>query len=167
MERTGLEPPFLTVYTGISCPQTWATGRNLLQLGRWGAAQCVIGREQACSDSCRTRRSSAMTRTDVSPAYVPWMSIKGQAWGMRTYVKHWEFREYCTELFIKWILCEFDLAHVEIANATDFEVFVDDLLGVWSRVKKQTIAVNIRWVFFVGSWIERYPRSLPRLAPVR
>jgi hypothetical protein len=22
MERTGLEPPFLTVYTGISCPQT-------------------------------------------------------------------------------------------------------------------------------------------------
>jgi hypothetical protein len=49
-------------------------------------------------------------------------------------------------------LCELDLAHVEVANATDLEVFMDDLrVGVGRRSRQvsyhseRTVGV-LRWV---------------------
>jgi hypothetical protein len=37
-------------------------------------------------------------------------------------------------------LCELDLAHIEIANATNFEVFMDDLPNAMVDIKAQAIA---------------------------
>jgi len=44
-----------------------------------------------------------------------------------TNIEHGELAQDGAELLIECILAEFDLPHVEVANATDFEVFVDDL----------------------------------------
>ena len=46
---------------------------------------------------------------------------------MTIYIEHREFREDCTKFFIKSVLREFDFAHIEVADATNLEVFVDDL----------------------------------------
>ena len=48
-------------------------------------------------------------------------------YGSRTYVDDREFLENGTELFVKRILGKLDLAHVEVTDAADFEVFMDDL----------------------------------------
>ena len=72
-----------------------------------------------------------MTRTDAGPVYVPEQfffknpKVRRKAEG--TNVEHGEFREDRAELLIKGILCELDFAHVKVANATDFKVFVNDL----------------------------------------
>lgn len=66
---------------------------------------------------------------DAGPVYVPGVTIgesqrhhKGE-----TYVEHREFGEDRAELFVKRILREFDLAHVKVTDATDLEIFVNDL----------------------------------------
>ena len=65
---------------------------------------------------------------DASPVYVPTVTIKeSQKHKGETYVEHGEFGEDRAELFIKRILREFDLAHVKVTDATDLEVFVNDL----------------------------------------
>jgi hypothetical protein len=69
-----------------------------------------------------------MIRTDVGPVYVPGVTIEEpQKHKGETYVEHGEFGEDRTEFFIKSILREFDLAHVKVTDATDLEVFVNDL----------------------------------------
>jgi hypothetical protein len=67
-------------------------------------------------------------RTDVGPAYVPGITIgEPQKHKRETYVEHGEFGEDRAELFVKSILREFDLAHVKVTDATDLEVFVNNL----------------------------------------
>jgi hypothetical protein len=44
-----------------------------------------------------------------------------------TYVEHREFGEDGSELLVKAVLGELDLAHVEVSYPADFEVFVDNL----------------------------------------
>ena len=44
-----------------------------------------------------------------------------------TDIEHGETSQDRTELFVERILGELDLAHIEIADSTDLEVFVDDL----------------------------------------
>lgn len=44
-----------------------------------------------------------------------------------TDVENRELREYGIELFIKRVLGELDFSHVEVANATNFEVFMNNL----------------------------------------
>lgn len=115
-----------------------------------------------------------MTRTDAGPVYVPEQffflktpKVRRKAEG-KTHVEHGEFREDRAELLIEGILCELDFAHVEVANATDFKVFVNDLR--WLSVEDDkiwTITVNVRWAFSAGSWITQYPRSRPPLAPAQ
>lgn len=94
----------------------------------------VIGRGQACSDSYHTRRSLETKETDANPVRIPEVSrgfgIKNKA---RTYIKHREFREDRTKFFIKRVLRELNLAHIKIADATNLEVFVDDLLD-WTKI---------------------------------
>ena len=46
-----------------------------------------------------------------------------------THIKDGELAQDSTELLIKRVLRELDLAHVEVADATDFEVLVDDLIA--------------------------------------
>ena len=43
------------------------------------------------------------------------------------YIKHREFREDCTKFFVESVLCELHFSHIEVADATNLEVFVDDL----------------------------------------
>ena len=45
-----------------------------------------------------------------------------------TYIEHRKFREDCTKFFVKCVLRELDFAHIEVADAANLEVFVDDLL---------------------------------------
>jgi hypothetical protein len=45
-----------------------------------------------------------------------------------TYIEHREFGENRTQFFVESVLRELDLAHIKVADATDLEVFVDDLL---------------------------------------
>ena len=67
-------------------------------------------------------------RTDAGPVYVPGVTIgKPQKYKGETYVEHGEFGEDRAELFIKRILREFDLAHVKVTDATDLEVFMNNL----------------------------------------
>ena len=47
-----------------------------------------------------------------------------------TYIEYWKVSEDGTKLFIKRILGKLDLAHVEVSNATNFEVLVDDGRGL-------------------------------------
>ena len=49
--------------------------------------------------------------------------------GARTHVDYRELLKYSSELLVERILRELDLAHVEVADATDFEVLVDDLIA--------------------------------------
>lgn len=42
-------------------------------------------------------------------------------------VEHREIVQDCAKFFIKCILREFNLAHIEVAYPADFEVLVDDL----------------------------------------
>lgn len=67
-------------------------------------------------------------RMDASPVYVSCVTIEeSQKHKGETYVEHGEFGEDRTELFVKRILGEFDLAHVKVTDTTDLEVFVNDL----------------------------------------
>lgn len=68
---------------------------------------------------------------------------------VRTHIEDRELGEDSTQFFIERVLCEFDLAHVEIAYAADLEVFVDDLehhqLLDIEMIKRHTVGV-FRWV---------------------
>lgn len=44
-----------------------------------------------------------------------------------THIEHWEVLQDSAKLLVKCVLSKLDLAHVEVTNTTDFEVFVDDL----------------------------------------
>jgi hypothetical protein len=67
-------------------------------------------------------------RMDAGPVYVPGVTIgEPQKHKGETYVEHGEFGEDRAKLFVKRILREFDLAHVKVTDATDLEVFVNDL----------------------------------------
>lgn len=89
----------------------------------------VIGRGQACSDSYHTRRSLERTETDANPVRIHEVSWSlGTKQRPTTHIEHREFGEDCTQLFLESVLRELDFAHIEVADATDLEVFVDDLL---------------------------------------
>ena len=45
----------------------------------------------------------------------------------RTYVDYRELLKDCTELFVERVLCELDLAHIEVPYPADLEILVDDL----------------------------------------
>lgn len=65
---------------------------------------------------------------DAGPVYVSGVTIGDpQKHKGETYVEHGKFGEDRSELFIKSILGKFDLAHVKVTDATDLEVFVNDL----------------------------------------
>jgi hypothetical protein len=67
-------------------------------------------------------------RMDASSVFVPGITIgEPQKHKGETYVEHGEFGEDRAEFFVKRILREFDLAHVKVTDATDLEVFVNDL----------------------------------------
>jgi hypothetical protein len=67
-------------------------------------------------------------RMDAGPVYVPGVTIgEQQKHKGETYIEHREFGEDRAEFFVKRILREFDLAHVKVTDATDLEVFVNDL----------------------------------------
>ena len=50
-----------------------------------------------------------------------------RAGNLHTHIKDGELAQYSTKLLIKRVLRELDLAHVEVADTTDLEIFVDDL----------------------------------------
>ena len=67
------------------------------------------------------------------------------------YIENRKFRENRANFFVKGILGELDFAHIKVTNATNLEVFVNNL---WKDVKtrpirykrrRQTVGV-FRWV---------------------
>lgn len=93
-------------------------------------------------------------RVEVLRKNIRWCS-QTKTW---TYIEDREFRENSTKLLVKRVLCEFDLSHIKIAYATDFEVFVDYLEHC--QMLDTMHMGSIQSAFFVESWTERCPRNL-------
>ena len=56
-----------------------------------------------------------------------------------THVKNGKLVQNCAKFLIERVLGELDFAHVEVADATDFEVFVDDRGGLPLRFREDDV----------------------------